>query len=477
MKNLILLITLFIGTKSVSQENVKTLNLNLARKTEVFQIVEEEKKQVLLFFSDKKNVRTIRLNQNFELLDSLTTTRPSNTYNDIVGHSSKDEKYYTYWTNSNNKEILAQCFDFSTNSVSNKSFSLDFEKEKTIKKITVNKVFYIVNIVKNTSKLHLYAFKEGSFQEKTIDLSDQQFWDFETKKTTLWKVFNENTPFENPLSVQTISNDSPPSLAFSANKRKVYALDDKLIFTFDLTTSFTQTLTIDLKNFTASTKPFSQPFVLINEFNSGDSNSFLLEDNLIQTKLNPQKMVITIKDLSGKEINSFEINQDEEIAIKNSEIIQENGSIKNTRILDKSNQLLRKIFNLNPTISCYKDKDIIYLTIGGVSLVQNNDAAMVGGLLGGFTGALIGAAISSNFSLDNLNSYKDRKVVYINCKLDSNFKHLLGDYQKLAFDKLREFEEKNQNLDYKTIFKNNSALYFGGYKASSKSYEFYKFED
>ena len=476
MKNLILLITLFFGFKSISQEIVKTLNLNLPKRTEVFQIVEEEKKQVLLFFSDKKNVRTIRLNSSFDILDSLITARPENNYNDIVGHSSTDEKYYTYWTNSNNKEILAQCFDFDSKTVTNKSFTLDFEKEKTIKKITVNKVFYIVNIVKNTSKLHLYAFKNGSFQEKTIDLSNQSFWDSETKKTTLWKVVNEYTPFENSLAVQTISNDSPPSLAFSANKRKVYAVADKLIFTFDNSASFTQTLTIDLVNFTATTIPFSQPFVLVNDFNQGDSNSFLLEDKLIQTKLNSQKMIITVKDLSGNEINTFEIEQDKEISIKNSEIIQENGSIKNTRILDKSNQLIRKIYNLNPTISCYKDNGIIYFTIGGVSLVQNNDAAMAGALFG-VAGVLISAAISSNFSLDNLNSYKNRKVVYINSTLDSNFKHIPGEIKKLAFDKLRLFDEQNINLEFKTIFKSNSNLYFGGYQYKSNSYNFYKFED
>ena len=477
MKNTFLLFTLFTIVTSFGQQAVKSLNLNLNRKTEVFQIVDEDKNQVLLFFSDKKNVRTIRLNQDFEIEDSLITTRPSNNYDDIVGYSNSGQKYFTYWTNSNNKEILTQCFDFNAKNVVNKSFKLDFEKEKNIKKITVNNVFYLINIVKNSSILHIYAFQDGTFQERKINLSSQTFFDSENKRGVLWNLFNESTSFESALSVQNISNDSPPSLAFSANKRKVYTSDNQLFFAFDNNQNLTQTITINLNDFSASYKSYTQPFVVTDLYEEGHSNSFYINQKLIQTKLNSKKMVITVKDLTGTELNKFEIESDKEIAIKNSDIIQENGSVKNTRVLDKSNQLIRKIYNLNPTIACYLDSEIIYLTIGGVSLVQDNNAVMYGGMLGGFTGALIGAAISSNYSLDNLNSYKKRKVVYINCKFDLNFKHIEGESEKLAFDKLREYEENHQNISFKTVFKKQSSLYFGGYQSVSKTYTFYKFED
>ena len=116
------------------------------------------------------------------------------------------------------------------------------------------------------------------------------------------------------------------------------------------------------------------------------------------------------------------------------------------------------------------------MVIGGVSLVENN-AALYGALLGGFTGALIGSAISSNYSMNNLNSYKGRKVVYINCLFDNNFNHLEGDVKKTAFDKLREFSETKENLSSPVVFKFNSALYYGGFDKETKTYSFYKFND
>ena len=156
--------------------------------------------------------------------------------------------------------------------------------------------------------------------------------------------------------------------------------------------------------------------------------------------------------------------------------MQENGSVKNTRILDGSNKLLRKIYNLNPSLSCYTLNGKNYVTIGSVSLVQDN-TVMYGGMIGGFTGALIAASLSSNYSLNNLNSYKNRKVVYVNCLFDENFNHLEGNINKLAFDDLRVFAEKENNLSTKTIFKMGSSLYFAGYNNKEKNYLFYKFND
>jgi hypothetical protein len=102
---------------------------------------------------------------------------------------------------------------------------------------------------------------------------------------------------------------------------------------------------------------------------------------------------------------------------------------------------------------------------------------MYGGMIGGVAGVLIASSLTSNYSLNNLNSYKDRKVVYINCLFDENFNHLKEEVYKLAFDKLRIFAEKEKELVSKTIFKMNSNLYYAGYNKVDNKYLFYKFND
>jgi hypothetical protein len=472
-----LLFALLITSISFSQELVKSLNIKIPKKSDVFQVIDSEKKQVLLFFSNKEGVKTIRFNENFEVQDSLTGNRPYDEYDDIIGYSISNNKYYSYWASSNSKDIAYQCFDFENKKIDFKTYKLEFIKEKPIEKITINNIFYLITILKDTSILNFYVFKNGQMEKKTIDLSDKTFINYENKRVNLWEIVNNFSEFQPALNFQNILNETPPSLTFSANKRKAYVNGSNLIFAFDENKGFTQVLNFNLNDFTVQQKSYAQPYVQETEYGGLESNSFLLNDKIVQMKLNSDVMQLSIKDLEGNELKTFDAYSEKEITFKNSEIIQENGRIKNTRVLDNSNQLLRKIYNLNPSISCYTQNDRTYLTLGSVSLVQNNNAAMYGGMIGGFTGALIGAAISSNYSVNNLNSYEKRKVVYINCLFDNDFNHVDGKLKKLAFDELRVFADNNDYLTSQTIFKLSNALYYGGYNREKGTYSFYKFND
>lgn len=483
MKKIFSLLICLVCFKSFSQEIVKSVDLNISKNAQVFQIVEENKKQVSLFFSAKKNVLSVRFDQNFNVIDSLTTEKPSKEYDDIIGYSVSDNKYYTYWSKSNGKELLSQCFDYDTRKVTSKPFSIALEKEKIIKRITVNNVFYIVSILKNTGTLYFYEFKEGVMERKSVDLTSKRFLGRDDKVTTLWDIVSTSTTFEMPYFFQTISNESAPSLTFSANKRKLYVLGNKLLFTLDNNRRFTQTFTIDLTDYTASSKMFMQPTFpedqKISQENGQasdyyyDSNSFFLNDKMVQIKLNSDFMKLSVKTLEGQETKDFLINN-QEISFKNSDIYQENGSVKSLRVLDKSSQLLRKINDIHPSVSLYQADQKIYMILGGVSDVQQNNTILLGSMYG-ISGALIGMALSSNYSLNNLNSYKQRKVVYINCQFDADFKHIDGEVKKTSFDNLRVFSETHDNLIAPVLFKMNSNLYYGGFDKEVGNYSFYKF--
>lgn len=476
MKKLLCALILLVSLTSNSQELVKELKINLGLKTDAFQIVEEQKKQIAFFFSDKKSISTVRFNDSFNVIDSITVSRPSKEYDAVVGYSITDNKYFAYW--SDRKKMLAQCFDFDTKQVSSKIFPLEFGDEKVIKKITVNDVFYIITILKNSSVLNFYVYNNNTFEKKIIDLSAKRFLGFDNKTALLWDIIDRGTALEPSLFFQNISNETPPSLVFSAFKRKIYCPENTVVFTLDTNKRFTQLISVNLSDYTVFQKSYNQPHIEETPTGGGvDSNSFLSDNNLIQMKLSSEKMILSIKDFDGNELKSFEVINGEEINFKNSEIIQENKSVNNTRILDNSSQLLRKIYYQNPSIACYSLNNKKYVTIGSVSYQDSGNGMMVGAMLGGITGALLAAAISSNYSMDNLNSYKNRKVVYINCLFDKDFNHINGDLKQLAFDELRIFADKKKKLLSQVVFKLNSNLYFGGYENKSGIYSFYKFKD
>ncbi|ESU21886.1 hypothetical protein FCR2A7T_03460 [Flavobacterium cauense R2A-7] len=478
MKRLLFLLLFAIQSlTSFSQEIASELPINCDKKTDVFQIVEDKKQQALIFYTDKKKITALRLNSALNIMDSIKVSRNSEELNDLLGYSMTENTYNLLWAGSKSKNITIQSFDFEKKETLAKHTTLNFENEKLFQKLTVNGVFYMLTIVKASNIINLYKFENDSFTKKTIDLSSKRFLSSENKFNLLYTIISENRLSDPAFSFELISNETPPSLVLSSRKRKVYSQGNQIVLTLDVCKLYSQIIRINLNDFSAQCQFIAQPKIEEANYPSGDSNSFLLNDKIIQLRSKSDILLLKFKNQDGEELKSYELKANEEIPFKNSDIIQENGNVNNVRILDKSNQLIRKIDNLNPSISSYLLGDKIYLTIGGVSSPQNNNAVMYGGMIGGFTGAIIAAALTSNYSINNLNSYNNRKVVYIHCIFDTNFNHIDTEAQKLAFDKLRFFAEEKESHFGQTIFKMNNTLYYGGYSTAKKKYLFYRFND
>lgn len=477
MKKLNLFLILFCNIVSYSQELVKNIDLEIDNKTEYFHTIDELNSQLSFFLINKTDIKSIVFDENFEIKTKLKTSKPDKKYKNVIGNGFEDGNGVIYWLNSKENEILVQSFNYSQNNVSSKTFKLDMEEEAIIKNIMIENTFYVITINKNSSILNLHVVKNQSLEKKTIDLTDKKFVNKENRFSNLWTILQEDNAVEKELSFQNISNETPPSLVISSKKRKAYVKNNSIIFTLDSNKSFTQIISINLKQFTASVFSLNQPYVKETDFVFVDSNSFIVDDQIIQMKLNSNLMVIEIKNFEGTLLKKFEINDDKDFEYRNSDIIQENGSVKNTRVLGTTNQLLRKTNRFYPSLSCYSTNDKLYLTIGGVSLEDNNNSfIMYGGMIGGATGSLIGSIVAASFSNNNLNSYSKRKVIYINSTFDKNFNHIPGEIEKLPFDKLRAFAEEKKDFEKPTVFKFKSDLFFGAYNSKNKSYSFFKFK-
>ena len=490
MKKIILLLLLAFSTFSFCQELAGELKLKLNDKRHVFQIVDELKKEVSLFISDEDGVSSFKFNSDFKVVDSLKSTRPDKKFNSMIGYASKDNKYRVFWNSNKNKEINSQCFDFDTRKVTNESFKFDFTNEQIIQQITINNNFYIISLVKDTSILKMYIFDNGGKTEtKTIDATSYTLIDSYGDTVSLFDAFKEEfLPFEDHFSLKNISSETPTSLTFAAYKRKMYTTNSEIVFAFDTNTKFTQLFKINLIDFSISRKMINQSseeFPKEKEVYEKDqfdtkpdvnSNSFIENNKIFQIKLCPYLIKISIKDLDGNIIKEFSAKLDQPIEFKNSEIIQESGDIKSRRVLETSNQFIRKLYNSNPGITFFKKNENYYATIGSASQVmQDASGAVIGGALFGMAGILIASALTANQNVENYNSYKNRKIVYLNSMFDANFNHLNGYLNPLAFDQLREFASDNKKNSDLTIFKFNSYLYLGAYNKKNKTYSFNRF--
>lgn len=481
-----LLICLFLNSLvSFSQDIVNSVPVALKKNRDVFQTVNNDKKEVTLFVSDKAKVKAILLDEKMKILDSISTERPDTTiYHNMIGYNSSNNNTRLFWSSNDYKDIYSQLYDFSSRKIETQQHTLVLKGEKVLQKFSEKENFYILTIIKKTNSFKFHIFdKDGRYQQKTIDLNNFQFFSQDYSKTTLYNIFQEDLlPFEDPFTLEDINTENPTSITNGAKKRKCYFNNKQLVITLDANTNFTQVITIDLKRFTADQKILKQHAIDSSDSRSLNSNSFFFENKLYQIKSSSQEFYFAIKDLDDNIIKEYYADASKQIEFKNSVIYQEGGDFGGKRILENSSQFIRKINNLNSGLVCYHIGQNTLITFGGVSAVQQSYMPTIESPQFGLAGALASAAVVAiyaiyNPTMENFNSYSKRKVVKIDGLFNKEGNHINGELQPLAFDKIRTFFDNYSDVSSQTLFKMTDSYYLGYYDNTSKEYTIRRFTD
>lgn len=503
IKKSFLFVLFLFSSVSFSQEATNSFPLELKGNRDVFQIVNETTRNVTLFVSDRKEVNSFLLNEKMQITDSIKTERPERKYTDIAGYINSNKNIRLYWTSEDHKEVFTQLFDIENHTVVNQEYTLQLKDEKFIQNFSENNLFYVVTILKESNLLKFYVFDlEGNRIEKTMDLSAFRFLDKDNHKSTFYGILRTFIkPLNASISLQKISPENTTSLTYSSNKRKCYIKNNQLTITLDLSLDFTQLIIIDLNTFTAKEKFIKNPYVYYENSLDVDSNSFLMDDKLYQIKLSLKTLKLTVKSLNDELLKEYTITDTEPIDFKNSEILQKGTAkiapftVDNDRVLEKTKQFLRKLHNSSCAISCYNLNEKTLVTLGSVTEINGGGMMMPMGAPG-FGGGFGSTSIPTfqymyiNPTYDNFNSYKNRKVVFINCLFDKDNNHVSGELKPIAFDKIQEFlsiDDKQDSISLfsnpenkeksKTVFKMNSNYYLGHYDNETKRYVIRKFTD
>lgn len=491
MKKIVIIALLLSSKIGFSQELVSEIKLNLGKSRDIYQIVDESKKEVYFFCSDKVKTTAYRLNSVLQVIDSISTARPKEKNSAIIGYTQSESAQNLIWSTGNGSDVLVQTYDFFKKTIKTKALNLDYKKERFLQKISANGLFYILSLIEDSNILKIKIIdKNGNLDVRTIDTSTYTLVDKYGEVASLYAIFDKVIyPLEDRFSLKQITNDTPNSLTFAAYKRKIYAYPNELVLSFDNNIKFTQLYKINLTDFSISRTTIEQPTTnfqnvkdtydpedMTDKLPEINSNSFIIDDKILQIRLSAELVTVSIKNLNGVEIKSFTTKYNEPIAFKNTEIIQESGSVNSIKVLESSNQFIRKLYNSNPAITCFEKDGSYYATIGSATgiVYGQTGAALAGGMFG-VVGSLIAVALSSNVNIQNYDSYQNRKIVYFSSLFDKNFNHISGEMKTLPYEQLRKFAfSKSDDTDF-TIFKFKNELYFGSYKIKSKAYSFYKF--
>lgn len=475
----LLLTSLFLNSLiSFSQDIVSSIPVELKKNRDIFQVVNNDRKDVTLFVSDKIKVKAIHLNENMQIVDSVSTDRPSTkTYDMMIGYNINNDNTRLFWSSNDYQDIITQLYDFANHKVETKQYTLALKEEKVLQKFSENDNFYILTFVRKSSNLRLHIFdKNGNYSAKTISLEGFHFLTHNYAKTDLDGILSENLlPFEFPYTLKYIDPENPTSLTDGAKKRKCYFNNKQITITLDTNVDYTQVFTIDLATFTATEKMIKQ-HAIAGDRTFLNSNSFYFDKKLYQIKSSSELLYFTIKDLDDNILKEHFANAAKPIEFKNSEIYQEGGDFfGGKRTLETSAQFIRKVNNLHAGLSCYHIGQNTLITFGGVSATQQSGGQVALGQFG-LIGALVSVAVF-NPTMESFNAYANRKVVKIEGLFDSEGNNIKGELQPLAFDKIRTFFDNNKDVSSQVLFKISNNYYLGYYDNKTKEYTVRKFAD
>ncbi len=501
LKKIIVGLGILSTINSYSQEELtvfeNTLKTSSSSLKDVIPIVNEKSGDISLFLMDATKVYGYLLNDEFEVINSLSSEDKSRKYKMLIGKSiSNTNDYRIYLTNNNQNKFASINFSYGEKASTFEEFGLSSKKEMLVQTVTYNNDFYLISILKNSSKLIFYKFNDnGKFDRTELDFSSNKFMNSYNKESNIFRLITSGSGsygLKMVIDLKKIDENSPNSIEITSEKSKLYLRENSLVFTFDENQKYTQIITVNLDTYESEISAINKPNFKSDEIENSENsiynsvfnkktNSFLMGNNLFLIGSTDDEFNFMVKNYSTKEIiKQYTVNVEDSITFKNTPIIQEGGAFESYREMEKTRKFLRKITSGDIGVAVYKKGNKYQITLGGKKEIQRGGGGMMMPM-GGFGVPIASAGAVTVFfnpTYAAFNSYTSTKSTHIKGLFDINFEHLKGDIEKNVFDKIYEFEENENTANYgETIFRYNGYYILGNYLTKDKKYILRKFKD
>lgn len=463
MKNIYLFLFSFISLISFGQIKLTSFPIELKRSAENHQMlnfVDKKTNEIYTFVADKETVTGIKFNSAVFVSENLTASKPEN-FQHIIGYSfSKENNPIVHWITQDSKKIKSIEYDFSKNPKDYVSTETLFSDEAILTSFSNKGTFYVLtDNDKNDLKLYEFGAQNIITSLKSSDLT---FTNSKNKPIQISQVFNENplaqmeTDFYNPLMA-------------TAEKVKFYIENNKAIFTFDLSTSKTEMVTVDLDSKTIFKKEFRQPML---ESGINQTNSYYLNSKLFQVQSNEKQLSLTITDCdSNINLKRYLLSEKENSFPHSSFLIQSEQYRAET--ISTLKRFLRKIDNSYLAFSIHPVNTNYIASFGA-----NKTSASGGGIALGI-GVGIGSILAGGEFLDIGGDRVERaQSVYLDFDCDENFNIIPTNNPVLATSIINGFlDDKRDDINLYQTFTYRDYFVLSFYDKKMKELVLYKFQN
>ena len=266
-----------------------------------------------------------------------------------------------------NQKIYFQKVDFNSNKSTNLDLWEPSDKAKILHTFAFNnKIYWIAYSKKNDDSIELNRYDStGKIETKSISIGRSR------------SVDNIFRPGSSLIGSDFIDNDKQTDLLKASARIKFYAQNNSFYMVSDEIQGKTQITAVNLGNFEETNYSIEhQPANNCSLIST--QNSFLLNDNLLQVNVCEETFTFTIHNLLTRRQASYSFNKNQEIAFKNSEVMQYGKSLfsPEEKKLNKTSQFIRKVDGSGLSVIATSVEDSIQVTMGSSQLIQTGGGSM-----------------------------------------------------------------------------------------------------
>ncbi|MBF4492561.1 hypothetical protein IRZ83_05715 [Flavobacterium sp. JLP] len=466
MKKILLCLLLFYKSILFSQTILNSYPLDLkisGINNELLNVENVKTHEVFVFASDNENISILKYNASLFLTDQYKAPIKNLDDKHLIGYSfSEDGNPTLYWSRLDFSYIFAIKYYLESKTFKVLNFSFPSADQYVVDIFQKNNSFYILSKDVSKPTLNVYAFKNGTVEEKIFDFSPFTFQDKSTHLLTFTQLIKENP-------IEKIEAGDYNSLYKSAKKSKFYVLDDKFILTLDYNPKKTQVFEISMESEEIKEKNFTQSIIQNPKI---VSNSFYHQNKLYQITADKSQMFLDIKDFnSNQTIKSFKVSKDENINFKISSFFLERDGAK-PKEFEKTNVFLQHLSKLDIGLSVFKNDQNTFIMLGGASEIEK-PSSMFNNFYDPFTQDFPEA----NFYQGGYPAEIHSKSVYFETELNDNHEFVNPEPQPLAIDNISYFLDINKKVTLQSIMKFKDYYILGYYDKGTKQYIMRKFQD
>ena len=293
----ILFVLLLLAINSYSQDILMEqdiyLRSYLSDRRNVYPVVDNLSGEIALFLIDNDTINAQTYNKIYEPSNSYKCPRPKGKFKILIGNTLVQNEYNLFFTNNRKKEFLVKTINLNNNTSKEYRIPLKLSKEEYLESVCYKNKLYILSRIHHSSIYKLRVF-EGSELAVCIEYDFTKILSPNCKPYQIADDLYDTPSTITTTNIKRIECNNPNSLDITSEVNKLYCYDDKIVLSFDSAKDKTKLITIDLNNYSYTTKNYNQDTLENSNKVNTLSNSYIHDNKLYQLIVNKRELCFTI---------------------------------------------------------------------------------------------------------------------------------------------------------------------------------------